>query len=1115
MAGELTLFPEFHPARYGDGRSFQRLFLSKLLDGKAHDLRLNGQRQDTAYQILLKWADLETSGKLVKMKETALQGEFLAEVFGTALGYTLFSENLPIWNLQAQYAVPDGTADAAIGIFTADNGHPPRVLIELKGPRVNVDRDRVKGRTPVQQCWDYLNVSPDCPWGLVCNYVSFRLYHRRKTPRAFEHFALQELRDRDRFLQFYYLFERGGLLPQFAGAWARADQLLEETDNRQREVGRELYKNYHEQRLALIDHLQRKHNKTLDAAIHIAQRLLDRIVFIAFCEDRDLLPAKSIDKAWRELPPFTKVTNPRWANFRLLFESVDRGNPTFNITAYNGGLFKNDPQVDEIELTDEWTDFFREVSTYDFRDEVNVDVLGHIFEQSVTDLELLRTKPEPEKKKSLKKVSGKRKREGIYYTPTEITRYLVEHTVGACLRDRFDALARQHAVNPDADPAQQPPDRWTAFQEARWEALRRLRVCDPACGSGAFLIQAFDYLENAYLDVLAALTPVAPRQAEHWRDNVPSTILRENLFGVDLSQEAVEITRLALWIRTAERGKTLADLSQNIRHGNSLVDDPTVTPDAFDWTREFPQVFADGRFDCIISNPPYVKLQNFRKRQPKIAQYLVAKYRAAQTGNFDLYLPFMERGLDLLQPDGRMGFIAPSVWLFNEYGAGLRNLIKERQALARFVDFKSHQVFADATTYTALQFFAAQPQHEIAAADARHGDLNRLQFYPVDYSSLGTGAWAFLTQAEQRVIDKMNEKSVPLKEATEQIFQGLITSADHIYHLIKLKPGRYWSNAANGPVDLEDELLKPLVSGEEAVPFATPPTETYLIFPYTVSGDECRLLTEAEMESHKNCWAYLKDHESKLRNREGGKFDDDHWWRFGRHQNMEKQVLPKLLVPRLLLDLFAGIDPLGALCIDNVDVGGVLFRKGWDGHYLLGVLNSNACNFVWRRQSKPFRGEYRSANKQFIAPLPVPKTKDQKPVAKLARELAKLHGKQLAAYRSVQRRLAVDLPPNQPKLIDVLPPKLPGKLQGFDTTPLAQLLREMEKFAKRQFTPKERAQWDGYLTTATNDLAIVKRAIADQTAELNERVNALYGLSPNDVKLIRDSGRDASQPIEA
>src|SRR5262249_25499230 len=149
------------------------------------------------------------------------QGEFLVDVFGRALGYTVFSDGLENWNLEPEFVVPGGSADAAIGQFapgdrTATGGtpvpapQPPKVLVELKGPTVNVDRDRSNGRTPVQQVWDYLNEVPDCPWGIVCNIVSFRLYHRTKTPRAYEHFRLQDLRDKNKFREFYCLFERGG-----------------------------------------------------------------------------------------------------------------------------------------------------------------------------------------------------------------------------------------------------------------------------------------------------------------------------------------------------------------------------------------------------------------------------------------------------------------------------------------------------------------------------------------------------------------------------------------------------------------------------------------------------------------------------------------------------------------------------------------------------------------------------------------------------------------------------------------------------------------------------------------------------------------------------------------
>jgi len=1103
---ENYLIPDLHTVPNGDAPSHHpHLLLPKLVrEAGGRFLIPNSEEEAVAHSVIVRWAELESSGKLKRRKETALQGEFLAQVFGKVLGYRFFSENPVQWDLQTPFNVNGGEADAAIGRFASEGSDPPCVLIELKGPTVNVDRDRFNGRTAVQQCWDYLNAVPQCPWGIVCNYVSFRLYHRTHTTRRFELFTLQELCDRQRFREFHAVLGRGAFLPLLKGQKPLAEDLLEKTDSRQREVGREFYRAYHENRVSMIHHLRKPpHGLSLDSAIHVAQMILDRIVFVAFCEDRGLLPDKSIEKAWSEIPPFTKVTNPRWQNFLALFRSIDTGNPEFDISRFNGGLFIKDEVVDNLQLGDQWTSFFKEVGGYDFRDEVNLDVLGHLFEQSITDLEVLRSSPESWDTTPPKKVSGKRRREGIYYTPPPITRYIVEQTVGACLEERFVELAREFRVNPQGEPSPQTLAAWLKYQEARLEVLRRLRVCDPACGSGAFLIQAFDYLEVVYDDVLTALFMHQGHGDEKQRQEVNGWILRGNLFGVDRSPEAVEITRLALWIRTAERGKSLADLSQNIQCGNSIVDDPAADPLAFKWEDRFAPVFAEGGFDCVISNPPYVKLQNFRKREPRVAEFLLKRYRSAQTGNFDMYLPFIERGLGLLKPGGRMGFIAPSLWLFNEYGAGLREIIAQTRSLERFVDFKSHQVFEDATTYTALQFFRARPHEAIEVADASSGQLPDLTFHRVPYAGLSTGAWALLETAEAKVLDRMRGCTVPLADACQAVIVGIQTSADAVYHLVRIAPGRYFSKALNREVEIEDDIMKPLVSGEDAVPFCSPITDKCLIFPYLVTAKECRLLSEKEMAKRfKRCWSYLLKNEKALRTRESGKFNDDKWWRFGRHQNIDKQGSPKIMVPRLLLHLFASVDPRGHYCIDNVDVGGVLPRKGWQLHYLAAILNSKACDFVWRLTSKPFRGGYRSANKQFIAPLPIPKTSDQKPVADLARRLADLHADRLGILGGVRRRFVVDLAPPELVATSPLPAKLPGRLADFGALPLGQLIDHMEAFAKRKFTPPERGRWDKYLTAEINRLAGLDRQIRDLTGELNARVYRLYGLTDDDVKVI-------------
>jgi hypothetical protein len=599
------LFPELHPARNGNGRKAQRLFIPKLLEHASKSTWLN-DRIDEAHAIFLKCADLETRGKLAKKTEKTLHGEFLADVLGKALGYTLFSGGQETWDLEAEFAVAGGHADAAIGQFAAHDRPPPRALLELKGPLCNIDRDRSSGRTPVQQVWDYLNEVPACPWGIVCNLVSFRLYHRTKTPRTYEHFTLQDLRKKETFREFYCLFERGGFLAPIAGQKPRCDDLLEKSEHQQRQVGDKLYTLYRDQRTSLIHHFRNPpHNLSRDQAISAAQTLLNRIIFIAFCEDRKLLPSGAIEFAWNASFGYADVQNPRWKSFKGLFRKVDRGDSRQNVTGYNGELFKEHP-VDHLELDDSRTDFFREIADYDFESEVNVDVLGHLFEQSITDLELLRQNLDAPPAAAQAKQPGRRKREGVYYTPPYITKYIVSQTIGGCLKERFAALASEHKLDLATPPENRTGKKWTAYHQARYEALQKLRVCDPACGSGAFLIEAFDFLEGVYEEVIGDLIAVEAC-GENELDKINPTILRENLFGVDLSPEAVGITKLALWIRTAEVGKPLSNLSDNIKFGNSVVSDNTVHPDAFDWQASFPEVFAQGGFDVVIGNPPYIR----------------------------------------------------------------------------------------------------------------------------------------------------------------------------------------------------------------------------------------------------------------------------------------------------------------------------------------------------------------------------------------------------------------------------------------------------------------------------------------------------------------------------
>ncbi len=739
-----TLLAQENPVAQRQPKT-DRLFLARFAKAAAEDNRLEQEPWQEAHQILIKWADMEASGRLATQKEKNLQGKFLEDVFSAALGYAWATENTDVWHLEQEHNLAGQTPDGVLGFFRQNQPQKPLAVIELKGPKVHLDRDRSNGRTAVDQLWDYLvNTSPECRWGIASNMVSFRLYERESTKRRYEHFTLQSLRSEQEFRRFYAIFRRAGLIEKTAREEPRAIQLLKQTSNRQREAGDALYEAYSKHRLNFVEHLHSEQELPLETAIEYAQRLLDRVIFIAFCEDRGLLPTHTLKRAYDELPGFSQITNPRWQNFKTLFRFVDQGGrvdpnkPNGEIPAYNGGLFA-ETGADELELDDEWTHFFHTISTFDFADEVNLDVLGHLFERSITELEKLKSTgvygdAEKAEQYGAMPQSAKRKRLGIYYTPPELTSRIVQYTVDELIEERFTQLAVEHGT-PAEDARRGAAPETGAYWQACLDVLRNLKVVDPACGSGAFLFQAYNALEQRYLEVLTHLGD----DEETLAAQVPQWILQQNLYGVDLSPEAVEITQLALWIRSAARGQTLAKLSENIVHGNSLVHDPEVHPDAFDWRERFPEVFNrdEPGFDCVIGNPPWERMdlserEFFSFSAPEIATATTGAKRKAlvealvitdavlyerydqtkQTvdsqreycrnsgrypltgkGRTNLYAVFAELADSLVASKGRVGLLTPSGIASDKTTKDFFAAITETDRLIRLYDFENKKIY--------------------------------------------------------------------------------------------------------------------------------------------------------------------------------------------------------------------------------------------------------------------------------------------------------------------------------------------------------------------------------------------------------------------------------------
>ncbi|MEL6526847.1 MAG: N-6 DNA methylase, partial [Chloroflexota bacterium] len=432
----------------------------------------------------------------------------------------------------------------------------------------------------------------------------------------------------------------------------------------------------------------------------------------------------------------------------------------------------------------------------------------------------------------------KRKLQGIYYTPQYVVRYIVQQTLGRLLSEGRDVMS--------------------------------LRVLDPACGSGAFLIEAFDVLRRAYTTQYPEM-PIA---------EVTHNILTKNLYGVDLDDQAVEVTRLNLSLRGAMT-KGLLPTLVNIKHGNSLIADDDIAGEqlGFDWAIRFPDVIEAGGFDAVIGNPPYVRQETLGAQFKDYAKERYETY----AGTADLYVYFIERGFSLLRDGGRMGYIVPNKWMRANYGKNIRVYLKDK--IEELVDFGDLPVFAEATTYPCIiELSKDATDKQVTAAtikDLDFGDLgNHLQgnTYEVARDSLKKGGWALVSQAEQELLEKVKNNNISLKDFIEnKIYLGIKTGLNTAFVIDeKLRRHLVEADAKNA------DLIKPYLAGRDVKRYQVPSSGKYLIL--IPNGWTTQCIGQETNDDEAWAWFsdnykaladYLKQFEAKARKRgDKGEF----WW---------------------------------------------------------------------------------------------------------------------------------------------------------------------------------------------------------------------------------------------
>jgi hypothetical protein len=1045
---------------FDDSRSFiGRPFLQATLHYEFEDYQTAGKDSDVL-ATLKKW-----HGR-AKLSETQAETAFIQAFFVELWGYSLSghgkTDDHTIW---PKFDVPGagakggaGKADVALGWFLGKSNDVPQVLCEFKDIKSDLDaKQNRKGfnLTPVEQCLNYVkgsrrnlfgNETVQPWWGLVTDMNEFRLYWWDRAPQNYLKFTISTKKDLftqhdllsdskdaqfDRFL-FCRLFHRDMLISASGRPplWRR----VEKQWSREEAIEEEFYEHYKgvRERLfrVLVTH-NRNFTGTPSDLLRISQKLLDRFIFAFYCEDmgeRMLFPPQFIrdeliDRCKK--PYYESDGTDIWEFFKRLFAFMNTGGKFGQqpVPQINGGLFADDELLNSLNIPnsvfaapkqgDNPASLFNDKETLlflsanynyaakgDAKESLTLYTLGRIFEQSITELEY--RIGELEQRDTVAKLS-KRKRDGVYYTPEWVVNYLVDETMGPWFTKAQEDCGLANTDKPTADQL-----------NVYLKKLREMRVVDPACGSGAFLISAFRKLLDERKSLARKMGDLAVKDASgvgFEEAALVADILTNNIYGVDINPSSVEIAKLALWLHSARAKSPLSSLDGNIRCGNSLVAHDcwamiAKTPDnearvnPFDWDETFP-----FKFDIVLGNPPYVKLQNLMKVDPDVVSYLRAQraegtYESAQIGNFDLYLPFIEKGLRLLASGGRMAYIAPSLWTVNEYGEGLRKLIHRTKQLERWVDFKSYQVFKEAITYTALQFFTRLENDSVQICSSHDGNLGDVSWsqssYEIASSLLETSnEWIMLSGEERQIIDKLGLDCVRLddKAVSLEIFQGVKTGADSVYKLRRLGRGKYLSEPQDGEpleVELEDELMHPILSGPEAKRYIRPVTDSYLLFPYEKDARGVTLIADETLrKKYPKCWKYLESWKSELTKRDNADLDDEQWYRFSRSQSLDKLSMPKLVAAGTVPSLRFSLDEIGDTFLTGGRVDGVIPNKDFNQWFLLAVLNGEVDDFVFRRIGRPKQGGWFEANKQFIAPLPIPHAdkKQQAEIGKRARDL--------------------------------------------------------------------------------------------------------------------------------
>jgi len=812
-------------------------------------------------------------------------------------------------------------------------------------------------------------------WAVVTNFAHTALYHTLQVARG--------VGDRNPagppvvqyVFQDYVRADQPRSLVNTLSPWAfvkgYTDELGEEVARQQQRRWRDaltqlmlkLLKGWQYELLETIPGDEQKINLSIN-------RLFHRLIFMRSVEDRGLDQQHSLQEVVQAPPgQALNVLHQLFTHFRQHFDSE-----LFAPSLVDQML------LDEATLRGRIARFYEPAVVpirFDFS-LIDPDMMGKLYEQHLRWRISRLTRPKEEtliEPRRTIAVSPALRTQGIYYTPTWLVDYVVQHTLREWLKTR---------------------------RPTTWDDVK---VLDLACGSGAFLQWAYEelvvYFKNQW-----------EKEGRKFGYRERREILEKSIFGVDENEGAVQNTQLVLWLRAQPtsdhvEAHELPQLDNNIICGNSILggpDKPAKEKERLgnyfgtDWQAKRPVIWAErfsgivarGGFDIIVGNPPYANIESLHRERAEDIPYLCAEYSSAR-GNFDQAAVFVEQAFRLLREDGLLGMVVPDCLLHSAAGQALRDILTDNLAVYRMADFTGEEIFKGVMVYPRLLFLQRRPSPTVRSVTIRRLEpVPNYQLTKADRSPEvltaevtvvdtphPTGSapylWFFRTSRENDLRQKLEKQATPLKQVAG-VHQGPNTGAEKVFVLNKIGQSgdliEVYSRCLNKNYELEAPLLRPFLDRKDAQPYAPRQTSRVCLCPYDTAG---RLILPMVMaHDYPQAWKYLNDCRDVLERRRSVK-SPEAWYRFSRPTLVRYLEVPAIVVPHTAR--------YGAYCLvsdpryqvpGRAGCGNVIEFKEPDHElFYLGLLNSKLLNWYLQGMSSPKRGGYYEYTKEIVESLPI------------------------------------------------------------------------------------------------------------------------------------------------